>query len=351
MNLTASNKFFNVIDHDVMFYNSKDDITLSGTLSIPEFAESYKKPPVVILVAGMGPHDRDCDQMNGQKLFVTIADYFTQRGIAVLRYDKRGVGKSGGNFNTAFTFDFARDVEAAIQFLKHDRSDIDIHNIGLVGHSEGGLISFIVASQSRDLAFMVSMAGAVITKIDDILLQTKLQFKASGGTDNFVAFDKKIRKQILEAVTTLSVEEAQKKLATMVKPYIETMTSEQSAHAETLLPFSLTEQNCDTTVFNTAWRIYLLSNPTNFISKVTIPVLAIHGELDFIMYSKVALPIIAQGLDRAGNKDVTIVSIPHQNHCFQQCSTGAINEYLTIKESINESTLKLMADWILFKVV
>ena len=142
------------------FLNSKDGITLSGTLSIPE---SPKKPAVVVLVAGVGPYDRDCIQMNGQKMFLTIAQYFTKSGIAVLRYDKRGMGKSGGIFDTASTFDFAHDVLAAVQFLKQ-RSDIDAQNIGLVGHSEGGLISFIVASQSPHVAFMISMAGAVIYK-------------------------------------------------------------------------------------------------------------------------------------------------------------------------------------------
>ena len=166
----------------------------------------------------------------------------------------------------------------------------------------------------------------------------------------FIAFDRKIRKQILEAVTTLSINDAQKKLSAMVKSYIESMTDEQQAIAESLFPFSLTEDNCDITMFNTTWRTYLASNPMIFISRVTIPVLAIHGELDFIMYSKTALPIIEQGLKDARNNDVTIISIPHQNHCFQQCNTGAINEYLTIKESIHESTLKLMTNWILSKI-
>ena len=235
MNSTITNKSFKITDHEVTFLNAKEGITLAGTLSIPE---AQIKPSVVILISGAGPHDRDCEQENGKKLFVIIADYFTQHGIAVLRYDKRGTGKSEGDFNTSFTFDFARDAAAAVEFLKK-RSDIDTHKIGLVGHSEGGLISFIVASQSPDVAFMVCMGGAVITDIDDILLQTELQFKSSGATDNFIAFDRKIRKHILETVTTLSIEDAHKELFKTVKPYIESMTDEQQAMAESLLPFSL----------------------------------------------------------------------------------------------------------------
>lgn len=146
---SGSHQNFNVIDHVVTFYNSHDGITLAGTLSIPEL---LKKPPVVILITGVGPHDQDYAHMNGHKLFLTITNYFTKRGIAVLCYDKREIGKSEGNFESVFTFDFAQDVVAAVQFLKR-RSDIDTHNIGLVGHSEGGLISFMVASQSPDVVF------------------------------------------------------------------------------------------------------------------------------------------------------------------------------------------------------
>ena len=161
-------------------------------------------------------------------------------------------------------------------------------------------------------------------------------FKACGATDEFIAFDGIIRKQILEIVVTLPVNEAQKRLLPLVKGYVDSMTDEQKALANTLLPFALTEENYEQwiTIFNSAWREILLSNPLNFISKVTIPVLAINGELDFIIPAKLALPIIAQGLNNAGNPNVTIVSIPNQNHCFQQCNTGALSEYEKIQESV-----------------
>ncbi len=348
MNSTTSHQNINVINHDVTFYNTKDDITLSGTLSVPSSAQ---KSAVVILVAGMGPFDQDCNLMNGHKLFVSIANYFTQCGIAVLRYDKRGIGKSGGVFNTAFTFDFAQDVLAAVQFLKQ-RPDIDTQKIGLVGHSEGGLISFIVASKSPDVAFMISMAGGVITNIDDVVLQTGLQFKADGAPDEFIASDKIIRTKMLETVTTLPADDAEKKLRVMIKAYIDGMTNEQKAYAKTLFAFALTEQNYEQriTIANTSWRVYLLSDPLQYISKVTVPVLAINGALDFMLPAKLALPIIKHGLEIAGNHDVTLIAIPNQNHCFQQCQTGALSEYITIKETIHESTLKLMTDWIVSKV-
>ena len=124
----------------------------------------------------------------------------------------------------------------------------------------------------------------------------------------------------------MPVEAAQKKLLPLVKSYVDSMTNEQKTIANTLLPFALTEQSYEQWIFifNSVWRVILLSNPMNFISKVTVPVLAINGELDFIIPSQSALPIIKQGLNDAGNKDVTIVAIPHQNHCFQHCNTGAL---------------------------
>ncbi len=345
MNLNNSDLMFNVINHEITFFNSKDEITFSGTLSVPG---THKKPTVVILVAGMGPADRDCSVM-GRKLFVPIADYFTKHGIAVLRYDKRGVGKSGGSFDmTVTSADLAGDVMAAVGFLKN-RDDIDTQNIGLAGMSEGGLISFMVASQSLDVAFVVSMAGAVATTIDDVLFQSAAQLKADGATDEFIAFDAVIRKQILQAVTTLSADDAQAQLLPLVKSYVDSMTDEQKALAATL-PFAITEKNYEYLIatFNSPWyRFYLRMNSLDFISKVTVPVLAINGTLDFITDARLTLSIIEQGLQVAGNQDVTVVAIPNQNHWFQECKTGALSEYGAIQETMHESTLQLIADWIL----
>lgn len=334
-----------VFDYDVTFLSVQDNVLLSGTLSVPA---SSKSPPVVILISGVGPYDRDCTQSGDHKMFLIMAQYFTQRGVAVLRYDKRGIGKSGGNFNTASTFDFAQDVFAALQFLKQ-RTDIDTHRIGLVGHSEGGLISFIVASQSSDVAFVVSMAGAVITTVEDLLEQARLQFKSCGATDDFIIFDRIIRKQILEAITTLSVEDAQKRLLPLVKSYLMGMTDEQKNLAETLLPFALIESNYEQWIFifNHIWRAIIKSNPLSFIAKVTVPVLAINGGLDFIIPARLALPIIKKGLADSGNQQMTVLEIPNQNHCFQRCKTGSLSEYVTIKEAVCPSTLKLIAEWIL----
>lgn len=215
----------------------------------------------------------------------------------------------------------------------------------MVGHSEGGLISFMVASECEDVKFMISMAGAVVTNSAQ---QAGFQLKADGASDEFIQRDNIIRSHIFKTIQTHSPEEAERILLVDVKAYVDSLTEEEKLSAKTL-PFALTEQNYQRNIatFNSAWyRFFLQIESMDFISKVTVPVLAINGELDFIMSAKLALPKIAAGLKKAENQNATVVSIPNQNHWFQECKTGAMSEYGTLKETVNESTLKLMADWI-----
>ena len=137
---------------EVTFENTKAGLTLAGTLTLPEKGDHY---PVVVLISGSGPQNRD-EEMLGHKPFLVLADYLTRQGIGVLRFDDRGVGQSTGNFETATTLDFADDVEAAVRFLKNDRN---VRNIGLIGHSEGGMVAPLVASRSGDVSFIVLLAG------------------------------------------------------------------------------------------------------------------------------------------------------------------------------------------------
>src|SRR3990167_6237689 len=284
----------------------------------------------------------------GRKLFLTISEYLSTHGIAVLRYDKRGTGKSQGKYDLALiSVDFAEDVLAAVEFLTH-RSDIDTSKIGLVGSSEGGLISFMVASQSPDVAFVVSMAGAAS---NDVSAHYQMQLKADGASNQFLVQDKEIREKIFKIIDTQSVEEAQKSLSTLLKAYVQNLTDEQKAEAKNLL-FAITEQNYLQMIstFNSAWyRFYLKTDSLGFISKVKVPVLAINGELDFCIAAKTALPKIEQGLKMAHNQDVTILTIPNANHWFQKCQTGAMREYGMIQENMHESTLQLITDWIISK--
>ena len=160
---------------EVTFENTKAGVTLAGTLTLPEKGDHY---PVVVLISGSGPQNRD-EELMAHKPFLVLADYLTRQGVGVLRFDDRGVGQSTGNFETATTLDFADDVEAAVNFLKNDRK---IRNIGLVGHSEGGMIAPLVASRSGDVAFIVLLAGPGL-RGDHILLEQQREMgRVTGAT-------------------------------------------------------------------------------------------------------------------------------------------------------------------------
>ena len=172
-------KPYSYYSEDVTFQNTNANITLAGTLTLPKKQGVF---PVVILISGSGPQNRD-EELLGHKPFLVLSDYFTKNGIAVLRYDDRGVGLSQGDFKTATSADFATDVESAIAYLK-TRKEINKKQIGLVGHSEGGLIAPMVSSKSKDVSFIVLLAGTGIQGDKLLLLQQELIAKANGASES-----------------------------------------------------------------------------------------------------------------------------------------------------------------------
>ena len=163
---------------DVIFENKKDKITLAGTLTLPTKEGNY---PVVVLITGSGPQNRD-EELLGHKPFLVLADYLTKNGIAVLRFDDRGIGESQGDFKTATSLDFASDVESAVNYLQ-TRKEINKKKIGLIGHSEGGIIAPMVAAKSKDIDFIVLLAGTGIPGGELMLLQKELIERASGANE------------------------------------------------------------------------------------------------------------------------------------------------------------------------
>ena len=180
---------------EVVVQNPKDSLTLAGTLTLPE---DKGKIPAVILIAGSGPNDRD-ETILGHKPFLVLADHLSKNGIAVLRYDKRGVGKSTGNYSRATTYDFAKDVKTLHKWLAK-RSEIDNTNIGLIGHSEGGIIASIVADKISNIAFIVSMAGTGLKGIDVVMYQNKLAMKQQNMEPENIEELQKINREIFESL-------------------------------------------------------------------------------------------------------------------------------------------------------
>jgi fermentation-respiration switch protein FrsA (DUF1100 family) len=323
--------------------NGAGGFELAGTLTMPEKEGRY---PVAILVTGSGPQNRD-EELLGHKPFLVLADYLTRQGFAVLRYDDRGVGKSKGEFKTATTLDFAGDAEAAFDFLKN-RPGIDSAAIGIIGHSEGGLIAPIVASGRKDVAFIVLMAGPGLTGEQILLLQTALISKAEGADEKTISSTEKFSMNMYSVLKKNSDnEKAGKKLRLLIADYDKKNMKDTSYHQ-----LSETEISAQVESLTSPWfRTFLTLNPEDYLSKVTCPLLAVNGSLDLQVPPKENLQAIEKSLIFGGNSTYVVEELPGLNHLFQTATTGSPSEYSKIEETISPAALELIGNWMKKNVI
>ncbi|PIQ19870.1 MAG: alpha/beta hydrolase [Cytophagales bacterium CG18_big_fil_WC_8_21_14_2_50_42_9] len=328
---------------DVTFQNTQANITLAGTLTLPAKEGNY---PAVILITGSGAQTRDAEFF-GHKPFLLIADYLTKNGIAVLRYDDRGFGQSFGDFFSATPLDFASDVESAISYLK-TRKEINKDNIGLVGHSEGGIIAPIVASKSKDVSFIVLLAGPGILGKKGLMQQSELTLKTLGASEAEIQKTKEINAEIakiiakhqntkaLKADLTNYIQKNIKTIPTYLKP--KEITKEQFISGQ--IEF----------ISSPAYQFIWNYDPAPTLEKVTCPVLALNGGKDLQVPPQENLTAIGNALKKGGNKSLTIKELPNLNHFFQECTTGSPVEYAAIKQTFSPTALTEISNWILKQV-
>jgi uncharacterized protein len=326
-------------DEEVVYDNPKAKIKLAGTLTLPPGKGPF---PAALLITGSGPQDRD-ETILGHKPFLVLADYLTRRGVAVLRVDDRGVAKSTGAFAGATSGDFAEDVEAGVEFLKR-RPDINALQIGLIGHSEGGVIAPMVAARSKDIAFIVMMAGTGLTGEEILYLQGQAILKAMGAPPAALARQKAIQQAIFEgAKHEKDNKEAEKKIHQTLDGIFAKFSAPERQQIEKSKG-SLDAQI--KSVLSPWFRFFLTYNPATALQKVRCPVLALNGEKDTQVTPKENMESIARALKDGGNKDYTVKMLPNLNHLFQTCKTGAPAEYGKIEETLAPSALQLIGDWI-----
>ncbi|HVP35996.1 MAG TPA: alpha/beta fold hydrolase [Terriglobales bacterium] len=326
-------------EKEVVYENKKAGIELAGTLTLPKSGGPF---PVVLLITGSGPEDRN-ETVFGHRPFLVLADYLTRRGIAVLRVDDRGVGKSTGSYAKATTEDFAGDVLAGVEYLK-SLKEINPKQIGLLGHSEGGIIAPMVATKSPDVSFIVLMAGTGLTGEQILYLQSALIEKASGTSDEVIARDRKLKEQMFAVVKenqdSASID---KKLRLVLNDAIAKMSDKEKQD------MGYSPEMVDMTIKQmlSPWlRFFLTYDPKPALMKVKCPVLAINGEKDMQVPPKENLPAIEEALKAGGNKDYTIKELPGLNHLFQTATTGSPTEYAKIEETISPAALTIIGDWI-----
>lgn len=327
-------------EEEVTFENKAANIKLAGTLTWPKEAGAH---PAVVLISGSGPQDRD-EALMGHRPFLVLADHLTRNGIAVLRYDDRGVAKSQGDYSAAATPDFAADALAAVAYLK-TRKEIDPKRIGLIGHSEGGVTGpAAIAQAPDDIAFLVMVAGVGVPMHELLQRQAQDLLKLSGMTPEQIevirARQRKLFQALREAPDGPAAETA---VRTMLEAEIAKVPEEQRA-AQSLTPEALEAQ---VKMLTSPWfRGLLLYDPHATLKKVKCPVLAICGEKDMQVAAKENLEGIRAGLEAGGNRDITITELPGLNHLLQKCQTGAVGEYAAIEETMNPEALKVVSEWV-----
>jgi pimeloyl-ACP methyl ester carboxylesterase len=314
-------------EEEVSYENKIQNVTLAATLTIPQGKGPFT---AVVLITGSGPQDRD-ESLMGHKPFLVLSDYLTRKGIAVLRADDRGTGKSTGDFNAATIADFATDTEAGISYLK-TQPEINSHKIGLIGHSEGGIIAPMIAARNPDVAFIVMMAGSGVPGDQILPAQLEAIEEASGKSHEEAAKDAARERELIQLVET------EKDPAVLEKELKGKMTGE--------VPEA--QVAAQIKVFTSPWfRYFMTYDPATALRKVTCPVLAINGSKDKQVLPEQNLPAIRKALEQAGNKHFEVEELPGLNHLFQTATTGAPGEYAEIEETISPVALEKMAGWIL----
>ena len=331
-------------EQEVSYRNERDNIKIAGTLTVPRGAGKY---PAVLLITGSGSQDRN-ETIAGHRPFLVLADHLTKNGIAVLRVDDRGVGGTDLGSLSATSDNYAEDVLAGINFLKQ-RKEIDPKMIGLIGHSEGGMIAPMVASRSNDVAFIVLLAGLGQRGEDVIYTQTELLQKASGTHVDTIRHTIALAKKVNAIVKTETNEKRiEQRINEEIASYDRTLGDLQKKLFE---PASETIKAA-MPIYKTPWyRYFITFDPMPVLKNVKVPVLALNGELDLQVPWKENLDLIGAGLKAGGNSEVTIKAFPKLNHLFQTSQTGLISEYGKIEETMSPEVLKTMSDWILGKTV
>ncbi len=324
---------------NVTYSNAQaEGVILAATMTIPEGEGPF---PAVVLITGSGAQDRD-EAIMGHKPFLVIADYLTRHGIVVLRADDRGFGLSTGDFVSATSEDFSSDALAGVEFLK-TRPEVDVANIGLIGHSEGGIIAPMAALQSKDVAFIVMLAGSGVDGKAILFQQGQDILKAMGATKEQM----KAQRAVQERTFEILMGEPDPKLAEpKLRALLEDLAKEQpEAHN---LPKEQLEAQiaAQVALLNSPWfRFFLVYDPAPTLSKIQIPVLALNGSLDLQVNSSINLTAIEDALKAGGNKDYTVKEFPGLNHLFQHAKTGALSEYSQIEETFSEEAMAFISDW------
>ncbi len=329
---------------EVVFKNTKANITLTGTFTFPHSEGTF---PAVLLLSGSGPQDRD-EAAFGHRPFFVLADYLTKRGIAVLRVDDRGIGGSTGDFDKATAIDFTSDAIAGVSYLKN-RKEINQEKIGLIGHSEGGMIAPMVAVKTPSVAYIVMIASPGLAIKEMEYSGRARDLKSKGASEDLIARERIVLENMFEVIMQETDSSAVRgRFDKIIRESFEGLSEKEREIIE------ISEQNLEAYIhaqllrLHSPWfRFYLTYDPGKVLEKITIPVLAINGGNDVQVPARENLQAIKKALEAGGNNNYTIKELPNLNHLLQTSETGNIFEYVKIEETISPTALQVITGWIL----
>jgi pimeloyl-ACP methyl ester carboxylesterase len=329
-------------EEEVSFRQIFEGFTLAGTLTLPEGDGPF---PAAVLVTGSGPQNRN-EEIFGHKPFLVLADHLTRKGIAVLRYDDRGVAASGGMASGSTTADHSMDARSAVEYLL-SRGDMDSSMIGIIGHSEGGLIAFMLASEYKDISFIVSLAGPGVDGKTILLEQSEYISRLSGLAESIVQDNRKVMGKVYDLMV---VNETHQSWAEEVTKFISTYYLSIGDERLSEEDIEQIKNNVLNSIPGTsyAWmRYFVMSDPSVYFPTIACPVLALNGGKDCQVLAEKNINAIKEGFESAGNKHLTTMILPGLNHLFQNCKTGLPSEYNLIEETFDPRALELISGWIL----
>lgn len=280
----------------------------------------------------------------GHRPFLVLADHLTRAGIAVLRYDDRGVGRSSGNFALATHTDFVEDALAVVAWLKQ-RKDIDPTRIGLLGHSEGGIVAPLAAvKRPGDIAFVVLAAGVGVP-MQEVLIRQGADIARAAGVpeESITRMATSQRKWYANLQSATDNTGAEKLMRAMIDQDL----AQYSPAQRTAMGLTESKLAAQAKMAATPWfRQMIAYDPRPTLREVKCPVLAINGEKDIQVAAKDNLQAIRESLAAAGNSRVKVIELPGLNHLFQTCTTGAVAEYGEIEETFAPIALKTISEWL-----
>ena len=336
---------FSYVVKDFVYEGTNTHLSYGCTLTYPSDNKQY---PLVILITGSGRQDRD-ETIFDHKPFAVLADYLTKKGFAVLRVDDRGAGKSTGDFSTSTTADFALDVEEHLAYAK-TLPMVDPNKIGLLGHSEGGLIAPMVAARDKSVAFMVLMAGPGIEITELMAIQNEMVLKSAGISQQAIDAYIPLYKNLMKSIIVIDNKEAAiAKAKAITNAWFES-TDKNLVKLTTNISTQSDIEKFATTMAQTLstnwWKYFAAYNPQPTLQKVKCPVLAINGSADIQVPAAASLKGIEASLKKGGNKHFTTKQFEGLNHLFQKCTKCTVPEYGELETTIEPAVLETIGTWL-----